>query len=206
MKKIESAWFLLLIMVLMVVTGGCGGGGDGTIANNPALPDDLVPPNDPVLPDDPTPPNDPVLPDNPNTGGRIPAISIESAKAIALKHAGVSKAEVTFIKAAFYDKNGVLQYDFEFKDSEYVYSCEVDANTGNVSAFYVKNIFPENLIGEEQAKKIAIAKAGGGIVTKCELEDYNNRPVYEIEVRNGKLKYEMYVDALDGSIADFRMD
>jgi beta-lactamase regulating signal transducer with metallopeptidase domain len=137
---------------------------------------------------------------------RVPAISIESARAIALKHAGVAETEVTFVKSDLYDKNGVLRYDFNFKDSNYVYSCEVGANTGSVIAFYVKNISPQNLIGEAQAKKIAITKAGGGIVTQCKLDDDDGRIVYEIKIRNGKLKYEMCVDAFDGAITDFEMD
>lgn len=137
---------------------------------------------------------------------RIPAISIESARAIALKHAGVSEAEVTFIKSDLYDKNGVLRYDFNFKDSNYVYSCEVGADTGSVIAFYVKNISPQNLIDEAQAEKIAITKVGGGVVTQCKLDDDDGRIVYEIKIRNGKLKYEMCVDAFDGAITDFKLD
>jgi beta-lactamase regulating signal transducer with metallopeptidase domain/uncharacterized membrane protein YkoI len=140
-------------------------------------------------------------------GNRIPAISIEDAKATALKYAGVSETKVTFIKSELYDKNGVLRYDFNFKDSEYVYSCEIGANTGSVIAFHVKNaVSSRNLIGEAKAQEIALTKTDGGIVTQCKLDQDDKKTVYEIKIRNGKLKYEICVDAFDGAITDFEMD
>lgn len=59
-------------------------------------------------------------------------ITEERAKEIALEAFGLSGTDVSYIKAEKdYERNG-LEYDIEFYQGGYEYSCSVDAATGNV--------------------------------------------------------------------------
>lgn len=61
------------------------------------------------------------------------------------------------------------------------------------------------MISEQQAKNIALAKASGTI-TDFELDEDDNRLVYEIEIHNGKMEYEFKIDAYTGAIVEYQED
>lgn len=61
------------------------------------------------------------------------------------------------------------------------------------------------MISEQQAKNIALAKASGTI-TDFELDEDDDRLVYEIEIHNGKMEYEFKIDAYTGAIVEYQED
>ena len=59
-------------------------------------------------------------------------------------------------------------------------------------------------ISADQAKEIALAKTGGGDVTEIKLNyEKKGRKVYEIEIVNGNIKYDMDIGVTDSQIYDY---
>lgn len=72
-----------------------------------------------------------------NQGGQTgsvnqPKIGVEEAKEAALKHAGLTAAEVTFIKEELDYDDGRTEYDIEFVTSTTKYEYEISADDGAV--------------------------------------------------------------------------
>lgn len=62
-------------------------------------------------------------------------ISAEDAKAIALAHAGVSAQDAQRMEMGFDNEHGRSVYEFEWHVGWTEYSCDVDANTGEVVGY-----------------------------------------------------------------------
>lgn len=57
-----------------------------------------------------------------------------------------------------------------------------------------------------QAKEIALAKVGGGVITDFS-QDFDKRiSKYEVSVRNGNTEYEFEISAVDGTILSREVD
>ena len=67
-------------------------------------------------------------------------ITSESAKQIALNHAGLNAGRVTFTKAKLTTDDGVKIYDIEFRTATTEYEYEINAKTGKVVEFSVEPI------------------------------------------------------------------
>ena len=69
---------------------------------------------------------------------------------------------------------------------------------------------PENLIGEEKAKEIALQKAGlshGEVVfDRVELEKDEGPWHYEVEFKKGRTEYNADINASDGTIMSWETD
>ena len=63
------------------------------------------------------------------------AISIQQAKDIAFKHAGVTESEVTMKKMKLDYEHGVEVYEIEFYVGNIEYEYEINATTGTVEKF-----------------------------------------------------------------------
>ena len=59
-------------------------------------------------------------------------IGKDAAKSAALKHAGLTAAQVTELSVELDRENGKTVYEVEFKSAGYEYSCEIDAVKGTV--------------------------------------------------------------------------
>jgi uncharacterized membrane protein YkoI len=55
-------------------------------------------------------------------------------------------------------------------------------------------------VSAEQASAIALSRAGGGRITEVEAELEHGRPVWKVELVNGGVKYEVYVDRETGAV------
>jgi len=87
--------------------------------------------------------------------------------------------------------------------------------SGSVFAFTVQepptaapSITPETAaiarITVDKAKDIALATVGGGTVTSCGFED--EREAYKVEVLYGDKRYSMDIDAVHGTVANYRLE
>ncbi|MER2046829.1 MAG: PepSY domain-containing protein [Solibacillus sp.] len=150
-----------------------------------------------------------------------PSISAGEAKKIALKQLN---GEIIGFEYDRDDRTPHYEIDI-LKDNEKI-EVEVNAGTGKAVVTERENIrtvTAENtektddtvkgkdssntsaVITEKQAIEIAQAKAKG-TVTDLELDEDDNRLIYEIEIRNGKMEYDFEIDAKTGDIIKYEED
>ena len=161
-----------------------------------------------------------------STPGTSNYITAEQAKSAALKHAGVNASDAIFVKAGLDWDDGKVHYEVEFYAGNTEYDYDIDAVSGAVLSydrewddFSLKgyqntdsstgtgSTSQSNLITEEKAKEIALAKApAGATVVKCKLDRDDGRYVYEIEMRSGYMEYECDINAVTGVIIDWDAD
>lgn len=65
----------------------------------------------------------------------VTTITAEEAKAIALAHAGLTEAEVTFQKVKLDRDDGRSEYEIEFRTDNLKYEYEIDAESGDVRSY-----------------------------------------------------------------------
>ncbi|MDR1754469.1 MAG: PepSY domain-containing protein [Eubacterium sp.] len=154
-------------------------------------------------------------------------ITKDKAKSIALKHAGLSSAETTFIKAHKDHDDGRVVYEVEFYSGSTEYDYEIDAVTEDILEYdreieyysipgkngenspgqpAKKRVSGDTVqyIGKIKAKNIALADAGQDeskvSKIKVELDREAGKMVYEIEFKIGRTEYEYEIDAKTGEI------
>ena len=145
-------------------------------------------------------------------------LTLKEAKELALQQV---EGKVTEIELETDD--GRKHYDIEIKDGTYEYDLEIDAITGKVLKLEkdrdddkrttAKTSTKESkvegskrvILTKDQAIAIAMKQAKGK-VTDFELDDDDDRKVYEIEIEDGKYEYEFEIDAFTGEVLDFEKD
>ncbi|MFR6065903.1 MAG: PepSY domain-containing protein [Eubacterium sp.] len=149
-------------------------------------------------------------------------ISLEEAKSIALKKAGLNADSVTFTKAYTDYDDGRKHYYIEFYDSSYKYEYDISTSgdvisydkesRNNNSANTQTTTQPSNskYIGIDKAKSVAISNAGKSEsdvkFIKAKLENDDGIWKYEIEFISGTTEYDYEIDALSGKILDYDRD
>ena len=134
-------------------------------------------------------------------------IGLEAAKEAALKHAGISASDATFVEAEYDYDDGRMVYEVEFHVKGTEYDYEIDAQTGEVVKYKTEqngantggssaNTSP--FIGESAAKAAALKHAGvSESSTKyCNawLEyDDGRAECYEVEFMAGNTRYEFKI-------------
>lgn len=146
-------------------------------------------------------------------------IGLEAAKAIALKHAGVSAEKAVFTKSETDYDDGAIEYEFEFIVGSIEYECKISAS-GAVVKFETESIEDDDDhrkepagktdIGAETAKSTAFKHAGVDAAKAYELEverDIDDgRLEYEIEFKCGNMEYEYKIDGATGAILEHEAD
>ena len=64
-----------------------------------------------------------------------PALTLEEAQDIALKHAGFAADQVTALHTEYEIEHGVPQYDVEFHHGAWEYDYEIHADTGEILSY-----------------------------------------------------------------------
>ena len=140
-------------------------------------------------------------------------IGLAKAKEIALKHAGIS-GNVTILKETLDGDDYPPVYEIEFYKDGTEYEYEIHAQTGavlksdrereQVSSSASSSSGPS--IQASKAKEIALKHAGVSASSikeyKCELDEENDRLVYEIEFYSNGMEYDYVISASDGSILE----
>ena len=138
-------------------------------------------------------------------------IGVDQAKSIALKHAGLSAAEVSFSKAKLEKDDGLRKYEIEFFKGNTEYEYEIDAASGSIIEYKAEQEEPaapaqSKAIFLEQARSTALKHAGLSAsnvsFTKAKLDDGK----YEIEFVSGDTEYEYEIDAASGSIIEYKAE
>ena len=150
-------------------------------------------------------------------------VSLDGAKAAALKDAGLSESDVVFKKAELDHDHGTQVYDIEFYTSDTEYEYEIDASSGtvlekNIEQFQIQtdptnsavNSSSNNYIGVDRAKEIALnhARLNESDVqfAKAKLENDDDGVEYEIEFYSGRTEYDYTIDAVSGNIIEYDVD
>ena len=143
---------------------------------------------------------------------RTDLISEAKAKELALKHAGLSSKEVSFLQLKLDWDDGRAVYEVEFYAGSREYDYEIDAVTGAVVDFdsdiedYTIPSDSKDYISREKAQKLAQAKAPKATLIKLELDVDDGRAVYEGELREGSTEYEFEIDAVTGSFLKWEQE
>ena len=148
-----------------------------------------------------------------NTTGIGNIITMEEAKEIALTDAGLTEANVTFVKTELDTDNGRQEYEIEFYSGNKEYDYEIDASTGEILSFDsdVENYsISSNMqlgqtntyIGEEKARSIALARVPGATESniRLHLDTEDGVAVYEGSIVYNNVEYEFEIDAATGKI------
>ena len=143
-------------------------------------------------------------------------IGLEAAKEAALKHAGVSSSQVTFLEAEYDYDDGRMVYEVEFHVKGTEYDYEIDAQTGEVVKYKTEqngtntgssSANTSSFIGESAAKAAALSHAGvSESSTKyCNawLEyDDGRAECYEVEFMAGNTRYEYKIALTSATVLE----
>ena len=147
-------------------------------------------------------------------------IGKDRAKELALKHAGLSGKEVSFVRVELDRDDGRMFYEVEFYSGSREYDYEIDAYTGKVLSFDYDaehyrpgtgngNQNSGSYIGEAEAKRIALAQVPGATennVRRVKLDWDDGRAEYEVKIVVGMLEYEFEINAVNGAILSQDVD
>lgn len=144
-------------------------------------------------------------------------IGLEAAKEAALKHAGVSASDATFVEAEYDYDDGRMVYEVEFHVKGTEYDYEIDAQTGAVVKYKKEqngantgssgSTNTSSFIGESAAKATALSHAGvSESSTKyCNawLEyDDGRAECYEVEFMAGNTRYEYKIALTSATVLE----
>lgn len=143
-------------------------------------------------------------------------IGMDAAKQAALKHAGLSQADVTFLEAEYDYDGGRMVYEVEFYASGEKFEYEVDAATGAIIKYEHEAAgssnpqvsLPAGNIGESAAKQTALEHAGvkESDTQYCNawLEYDDGWPeCYEVEFMAGSTRYEYEIALTSQTVLKF---
>lgn len=143
-------------------------------------------------------------------------IGMDAAKQAALKHAGVSASDATFVEAEYDYDDGRMIYEVEFHVKGTEYDYEIDAQTGAVVKYKSEqngtnvgsgSVDTSSFIGESAAKQAALTYAGikENDTTYCNawLEyDDGRAECYEVEFMVGSTRYECKVALTSATVIE----
>jgi len=156
-----------------------------------------------------------------NTGESLTVVpkgllSVAEAEAIAVKSVG---GKVTGIELDR-ERLGNI-YEVEVRSDGVEYDLDIDAKTGKVLRTDIDDYdnddfdddnYDDKVIGsddkfitEKAAIEIAMKQAKG-TVTEIDMDEDDNRVIYEIEIRDGKYDYDFDIDAISGEVLKFEKD
>ncbi len=148
-----------------------------------------------------------------NSQQQIPedVIGEEAALEAAIREAGVKEADVTNSYVELESDDGVVRYEVEFYADNTEYNFEIDAQTGNILSYekedatgsYSVDGSGKAAVSTEEAKEIAVKKAG---VNSSEIYDVDvelEHGAYEVSFSCGGMEYESVIDAESGDVLHF---
>jgi uncharacterized membrane protein YkoI len=156
-------------------------------------------------------------------------ITADEAKAIALKHAELDEADVTFARSNLTFDDGVYEYEVEFYSGYTEYDYDIDAVTGKITSFdsdadwytpktrttgttsaATANTAKTEKLTAAQAEAIALKHAGLTAsdvrmgYTEYDFDD--GRYIYEVDFYSGRTEYSYSIDAYSGEILEYERD
>ena len=152
------------------------------------------------------------------TGTQASFIGVANAKAAALSAAQIDDADAEFTVAELWDHDGEPYYEMDFSAGGTEYHYAIDAVTGTViesgtgTAAQAGTVSGSGLIGEEEAKRIALEDAGvqepDTAYMQVKLDRDDGVQVYDVEfyVADTNTEYDYEIGAADGAIRSMDYD
>ena len=161
------------------------------------------------------------------------SITAEKAKEIALNHAGLKAADVTFIKVERDYDNGIEKYEVDFYANGKEYDYDINCRDGNIISYEseVENYTTPNAavpaptptnppttnpnvtptgISADRAKEIALNHAGATNdqvrFVKVERDYDDGVDKYELEFVYNNVEYDYEIDVNTGTILSYERD
>lgn len=135
-------------------------------------------------------------------------ISKDKVKEIVFKKANVSNYYDYEVEFKF--KGGISIYEVDFETENMEYEFELNAKTGNIIKYEVKNkkVDMSKYISKEKVKNIVLndARVTNYYDYEIEFDNESNKYVYEIEFKNDTYEFEYIVDAISGKILEKEID
>ncbi len=150
-----------------------------------------------------------------NQSAAAGAVTEEQAKAIALEHAGVAQADVTFHRVKQDRENGRAVYEVEFYAGNAEYDYEIDAETGEILSFdsdiegwTLESSGTTAAVTQEQARDMVLERIPGATASDVYMERdrEDGRDVYEGEAYYDRTEYEFEIDASTGTFIKWSVD
>ena len=132
-------------------------------------------------------------------------ISLSKCKKLAKKEVSGG----TILSIAKKRSDGIDIYKVVMKKSNKKYELKFHARTGKLLEFeweLTQKTNNKDYIGENKAKQIALNEVGGGKVVKIEFDMDDGVPVYEVEIVDDDMEYEVIIHAVTGAILEIDMD
>ena len=149
-------------------------------------------------------------------GEQAQIISGDEALAAALKHAGLSQADVTVTENNLDWDDGIQEYDIDFYTDSKKYDYTVNAQTGDIRSYSIEARRQSgaeasgSVIGEDAALTAALKHAGlasGDVqVLKNKLDWDDGVQEYDVEFYTDSKKYDYTVNAQTGEIRSYEID
>lgn len=136
------------------------------------------------------------------------------AEVIALRDAGLSAEEVSFLRVREEYEKGTCRYEVELSTALWQYEYEILAESGRILEKSAERKLPPSASGGEPIEKESVLSAvlthagiDRGEVTSLfiELDRDKRSTCYEIEFRVGGDRYEYETDALTGEILEYEI-
>lgn len=164
---------------------------------------------------------------------QLSRIDLDTAKAAAIKAAGFSEADVTFLSGELDIRNGIEYYDIDFNANGKEYDYDIDALTGTVigsetperaeKEVPAKETVPKETpkkeapvktedsakLTEADAKKIALEQVPGAKesdIREFEVDYDDGRLEYEGSIHYEELEYEFEIDGYSGAIRSWEVE
>ena len=142
------------------------------------------------------------------------AVTLEQAKAIALKDAGFTESQVTIVRAWQDYDDGRLEYEIEFYKDNVEYDYEIDAATGKILSrdYDAEGYAPAqtgNAMSMDKAKQLVLNQVPGATVNNIvqfKLDYDDGRQMYEGKLFYNGLEYEFEMDAVTGMFYEWEID
>ena len=130
------------------------------------------------------------------------SVPVDKAQSTALAKVGGGTVAMVETK---YPRHG-MEYKFIIVNGDSRYDVHVDAYTGNITNYKMRQITmvynAAGAIDAESAKAIALKTVGGGVIIECKL-DYRPRAgasIYHIHVANGQYEHCVELLAATGAV------
>ena len=141
------------------------------------------------------------------------AITLDEAKAIALKDAGFSESQVTIVRARQDYDDGRLEYEVEFYKDNVEYDYEISSTGTILSRDYdAEGYAPAqtgNAMSMDKAKQLVLDRVPGATtsnIVQFKLDYDDGRQLYEGKLFYNGLEYEFEMDAVTGTFYDWEID
>ena len=149
----------------------------------------------------------------PQTSTSGNAITLDEAKAIALKDAGFSESQVTIVRARQDYDDGRLEYEVEFYKDNVEYDYEISSTGTILSRDYdAEGYAPAqtgNAMSMDKAKQLVLDRVPGATtsnIVQFKLDYDDGRQLYEGKLFYNGLEYEFEMDAVTGTFYDWEID